>query len=96
MNKGGFLYLPIVKRIEQILRHRRVGHLWRTRRKTVVAHIDLQNIVVGTRSRARMPRLSRLPNRPWTRTMGNYCADFVQIALGYLISWQSSFFAPSG
>jgi hypothetical protein len=24
--------------------------------------------------------------------MGNYCADFVQIALGYLISWQSSFF----
>ena len=45
-NKGGFLYLPIVKSIDQILRHRRVGHLRRTGGKTVVAHINLQNIVV--------------------------------------------------
>ncbi|THE41629.1 hypothetical protein DJ535_05510 [Citrobacter murliniae] len=27
---------------------------------------------------------------------GNYCAGFVQIALGYSISWQSSFFHTSG
>jgi hypothetical protein len=46
-DKGGAFDLMRVERIEQILRHRGVGHLWRPRRQTVVAHIDLQNIVVG-------------------------------------------------
>lgn len=46
-DKGGALDLVRVKRIKQILRHGGVGHLWRSRRQTVVAHIDLHNIVVG-------------------------------------------------
>ena len=46
-DKGGALDLVRVERIKQILRHGGVGHLWRPRRQTVVAHIDLHNIVVG-------------------------------------------------
>ena len=36
-----------IQRIPQILRHRGVGHLVGTAGKTVIAHINLKNIVVG-------------------------------------------------
>lgn len=90
-DKGGALDLVRVERIKQILRHGGVGHLWRPRRQTVVAHIDLHNIMVGDQVAGEMPEVVGLPNRPWTSTIGSGCADSVQIALGYLISWQSSF-----
>ncbi|VTN15034.1 Uncharacterised protein [Raoultella terrigena] len=46
-DKGRFFQLQVVKGVEQILSHRGVGHLRIARGKTVIAHIDLQDIVVG-------------------------------------------------
>lgn len=69
-DKGGALDLVRVERIKQILRHGGVGHLWRPRRQTVVAHIDLHNIMVGDQVAGEDAQVVRLPNRPWTSDRG--------------------------
>jgi macrodomain Ter protein organizer (MatP/YcbG family) len=75
--------LVIVERIEQILRHRRVGHLWRTRRKTVVAHIDLQNIVVGDQVAGEDAQVVQAAKQTVDQTIGEllcgFCADCARL-----------------
>lgn len=95
-DKGGALDLVRVERIKQILRHGGVGHLWRPRRQTVVAHIDLHNIVVGDQVAGEDARAVQLPNRPWTSTIGEWLCGFCADCARLFNFMAKFFFAPSG
>ncbi len=57
-------------------------------------HLD--DIVIVYQIASQYAKVVEVPNRPWTRTMGELLCWFCAVARGYSISWQSSFFRVVG